>query len=161
MENNMETDYYDLIRNNDLESLKKAFAENIDLCTVMVYGKRLLINAVVLDRIEVLAFLIRLGCDLNAGDEERGVTPLQAAALKNNVKIAEALLAAGARVDSQDRGGNTPFIEAVFVYEHDAAMARLLLQHGADPLCRNKAGVSPVDLAKTTAKKELIRLFEN
>lgn len=157
----METDYYDLIRNNDLESLKTAFAENIDICAVVVYGKSLLINAVVLDRIEVLAFLIRLGCDLNAGDEERGVTALQAAALKNNVKIAEALLAAGAQVDSQDRGGNTPLIEAVFVYEHDTAMAKLLLKYGADPLRRNKAGVSPADLAKTTVKKELIRLFEN
>jgi ankyrin repeat protein len=159
--NNMELFYYDLIENDDLGGLKKAFEENMDLCDVEVYEKSLVINAVLLDKSEILKFLISIGCDINKGDVDRGVTPLQAAALKNNLKMAEILLAAGAEVDKKDREGNTPLIEAVFVCEGDISMAALLLQHGADAFCCNNAGVSPYELAKTTNKKNLINLFES
>lgn len=153
--------YYDLIKNNDLEGLKKSFEENMDLCDVEVYEKNLVITAVLLDKSEILQFLISIGCDLNKGDADRGVTPLQAAALKNNLKMAEILLAAGAEVDKKDSAGNTPLIEAVFVCKEDISMAALLLEHGADAFCHNNAGVSPYELASTTNKKNIIKLFED
>lgn len=159
--NNMEMFYYDLIKNNDLEGLKKSFEENMDLCDVEVYEKNLVITAVLLDKSEILQFLISIGCDINKGDADRGVTPLQAAALKNNLKMAEILLAAGAEVDKKDSAGNTPLIEAVFVCKEDISMAALLLEHGADAFCRNNAGVSPYELASTTNKKNIIKLFED
>jgi ankyrin repeat protein len=158
---NRELFYYDLIKNDDLDGLKKSFEENMDLCNVEVYGKSLVINAVLLDKSNILQFLISIRCDINKGDVDRGVTPLHAAALKNNLKMAKLLLTSGAEVDKEDRRGNTPLIEAVFVCQEDISMAALLLEHGADAFCRNKAGVSPYELAKTTNKKDIIKLFEN
>jgi len=153
--------YYDLIRHDDLEGLKKAYEENMDMCELEVYEKNLLIHAVLEDKPEILSFLISIGCDLNKGDADRGVSPLQAAALKHHLKTAEILLEAGALVDKKDSLGNTPLIEAVFVSRGETDMAELLLAHGADPFMKNDAGVNPYDLAKTTEKSSLIKLFES
>lgn len=159
--NNTALFYYDLIRHDDLDGLKKSYEENMDLCDVEVYEKSLVIHAVLLDKSEILRFLISIRCDINKGDADRGVTPLQAAALQHHVKMAEILLAAGAKVDQRDSLGNTPLIEAVFVSQGDAKMAELLLAHGADPFSKNDAGVTPDELAKTTSKTNLIKLFES
>ena len=49
-------------------------------------------------------------------------------------------------MNGANRKGNTPLHEAV--KWHFLHMVALLLQHGADPMCRNAQNLTPVDLAK-------------
>ncbi|HUH83135.1 MAG TPA: hypothetical protein VLX85_00910 [Stellaceae bacterium] len=58
------------------------------------------------------------------------------------------MLAAGADRSIQDRGGNTPLWSAVVNPKRDYALVEMLVRAGADPNGKNKAGRSPVDVAR-------------
>ncbi|AGO84364.1 Ankyrin repeat domain containing protein [Pandoravirus salinus] len=76
-----------------------------------------------------------VGALLDAGQDpkigtELGVTPLHAAAVKNDPSMIKKLVAAGALVDAVDAKGNTPIIMAAHVGSIDAVSA--LMELGAD-----------------------------
>ncbi|HST20350.1 MAG TPA: ankyrin repeat domain-containing protein [Blastocatellia bacterium] len=158
--NSKEKIYYDLIRSGDFEGLKSVFQNDSDACNVMPYGQSLPMHAVFENKMDILKFLIKRGCDLNKGDDD-GLTPLHAAALENNREAAAALLRGGAEPDIEDRFGNTPLFRAVYSYEGDPSVISLLLQQGADPFHKNKAGVSPYELAEKKEEKDLVRSFND
>jgi ankyrin repeat protein len=56
------------------------------------------------------------------------------------------LLDHGALVDAVDKDGFTPLHMAAALYNKDAAL--FLLSKGADPLKRNKAGLTPIQVAQ-------------
>lgn len=153
--------YYDLIRKGDLEELKRAFLEDRDACTVFPYEKSLVITAIVKGQLKILEFLISQGCDLNTGDKERNVRPLQAAVLSGQLEMASMLLDLKVDIEAEDDYGNTALMEAVFESNEDLEMIRLLIAHGADPSHVNHAGVSPESLAENTGKKEILQLFKD
>lgn len=90
---------------------------------------------------DAVQFLIRRGADVHQVNA-KGVTPLMLATrnLQNPgmVRVAEALIIAGGRINDTDQHGNTALIYAVDAYSphlknETTAMVRLLLRHGADP----------------------------
>ena len=96
------------------------------------------------------ALLIDRGADPNARNWD-DVTPLHQGVRRRNVAVVEVLLARGAEVDARDRGrGSTPLRRAVSGTGASGTagttalmlpLARLLLEHGADPEARDKRGV--------------------
>jgi len=160
MKSPKESLYYDLIKSGDLEGLKSAFQSDSDKCNVMPYGQSLPFHAVLENKMDILKFLIEQGCDLNIGDDD-GLTPLHAAALGNNREAAVALLSSGAQPDIEDRYGNTPLFRAVYSYDGDLSVISLLLQNGADPLHKNKAGVSPYEFAEKKEDVDIVRSFDD
>jgi ankyrin repeat protein len=155
-----ERPYYYMIRNGDLEGLKSAFQDDSDKCNVTPYGQSLLLHAVFENKMNILKFLIEQGCDLNKGDDD-GLTPLHAAALENNREAAATLLSSGAQPNIEDRYGNTPLLRAVYSYEDDLSVISLLIQHGADPLHKNKGGLSPYEFAEKKEVVDIVRCFDN
>ncbi|RLV62569.1 hypothetical protein DV515_00019176, partial [Chloebia gouldiae] len=83
----------------------------------------------------------------------QGETPLNAAAAaaerpedaERFLRVAERLLAAGARAGAAGRKGHTPLHNACA--NGHPALARLLLRHGADAAVPNGAGDTPMDCA--------------
>lgn len=67
--------------------------------------------------------------------------------------MCELLLAAGAPVDAVNAHGNTPLWTAVFNSRGSGDIIHLLRQHGANPWLQNRAGKTPVDLARTIANR--------
>jgi uncharacterized protein len=102
--------------------------------------------------------LIDRGADPNARNWDE-VTPLHQGVRRRNIGVVEVLLARGAEVDARDRGrGSTPLRRAVSGSGASGTagtsalmlpLARLLLEHGADPEARDKRGVTV--LASTRA----------
>ncbi len=90
----------------------------------------LLIAATYGGAFEAPRLLIEKGADVNAKDEG-GSTVLEQAAGSNNLDLARLLIAKGADVNAVDGGGYTALINAAGNGDRNAAMVKLLLEHGA------------------------------
>ncbi|HET8755344.1 MAG TPA: ankyrin repeat domain-containing protein [Solirubrobacteraceae bacterium] len=95
----------------------------------------------------LVAVLLERGADVTRGNAH-GWTPLHQAAYSDLPRLAEMLLAAGARVDVSARGdGGTPLIVALFW--GNRATAELLAAHGVHPRnLRAGAGLGRLELAE-------------
>ncbi|HVO97601.1 MAG TPA: ankyrin repeat domain-containing protein [Bryobacteraceae bacterium] len=90
----------------------------------------LLIAATYGGALEAPRLLIEKSADVNARDEG-GSTALEQAAASNNVELARLLIAKGADVNAVDAGGFSALINAAANGDRNAAMVKLLLEHGA------------------------------
>lgn len=102
--------------------------------------------------------LLARGADANAVSRNAmAVRPLHSAAAHGGadarLTISRALLAGGADARPAQHGGWTPLHQAAAT--GDAALARLLLDHGADPAARSDDGKLPADMARERGHLEL------
>lgn len=81
-------------------------------------------------RLDLTAFLLENGADVNACDEDL-LTPLHAAAMNGHVSVAERLLAANASVSAKDKSGRTP--AELASAERYKKLAELLMKKQATP----------------------------
>jgi hypothetical protein len=118
--------------NGDLKAVKKLVESKVELDTRGQYGWTPLIAAIANDKTDVAIYLIEQGASPTVTDKEKD-GPLMWAAIRSdwvshrNVKLAEALLDAGAPVDSRDKAGRTPLMRGKGV-----KLAELLIARGAD-----------------------------
>jgi ankyrin repeat protein len=77
---------------------------------------------------EIVRSLVRAGGDVNACSGVTRATALHSAARRGHVKIARALLEAGAAVNARDRKGDTPLQRAINCRKNE--VSRLLLERG-------------------------------
>jgi ankyrin repeat protein len=109
--------------------------------------------------------LIDRGADPNARNWD-DVTPLHQGVRRRNLAVVEALLARGADVNARDRGrGSTPLRRAVSGTGASGTagtsalmlpLARLLLEHGADPEARDKRGVTVLASTRSPELRALL-----
>jgi hypothetical protein len=79
---------------------------------------------------EAARLLIEKGADANARDGG-GTSVLEQAAGSNHIGLVRLLLAKGAAVNTADDGGFTPLMSAAGNGDRNAALVRLLIEHGA------------------------------
>jgi len=105
-------------------------------------------------------FLLRKNVNINARNG-LGKTPTHLAASRYHTGVLQELLKANPNLNAQDSEGNTPL--------HDAAMAdtvsfktiKMLLANGADPSIRNKAGLTPLQIAVNRQKMKKAEVLSN
>ncbi len=98
-------------------------------------------------RKEIAELLLKAGADVNAKDVG-GYTPLVLAVASNRREVVELLLASKADPNAKQRSdGDTPLHFAV--RDGRRELVELLLANQADPNERNKAGQTPLDMAKS------------
>jgi ankyrin repeat protein len=112
--------------------------------------------------------LVDRGADPNARNWDE-VTPLHQGVRRRNLAVVEVLLARGADVNARDRGrGSTPLRRAVSGTGASGTagtsalmlpLARLLLEHGADPDARDKRGVTVLASAKNPELRALLTRY--
>jgi len=113
--------------------------------------------------------LLSAGAQVNARAND-GRTPLHIACACCPGGLVDLLLQSGADVTAADGDGNTPLHvlaggSVVLLTYHplgDMGYTPLpeLFDRGADPLAKNKAGKTPVDLARERGQTRLVRLLE-
>ncbi len=91
--------------------------------------------------------LLQYGADVNQITGVGGMTPLHMSARRGTLRIAEALLEAGATIDAADKNGETPLRRAVNCGHVE--LVRLLSRRGANPYLPDKKGITPLDVAKS------------
>jgi ankyrin repeat protein len=91
-----------------------------------------------------------------------GSFPLHWAALKNQTKIAEMLLAHGADVNATDESLGTPLHDAVaFGHYGQVQIARMLLAHGANINAKSNYGETPLHEAIWNQDLQMVTLLLN
>lgn len=141
----------------NLERLSKDEANTTD-----EDGRTPLMHAILDDDADasVIKLLIARGSNVNVADRGQRWTPLHFAARDANEEIVQALLDAGASVDTPNIFGSTPLLEHIGGPKKDASMVRKLLAHGAVPDKKNVNGVSPIDLARMIGRDDLLAILE-
>ncbi len=103
---------------------------------------------------EAIQVLCERKADCTAKEDEHGMTPLHVASCKGLDTIAETLLAHRAAVDEPDKNKKTPLHVA-----SSKEVVQVLLAHNAQPLLKDKAGLTPFDVAAKAGNRELVKAF--
>ena len=107
-----------------------------------------LVEACAQEDILLVKHLIQIGVDINT-TSKLGFSALNMAVIKNNIKLINILLDAGADINFQNTDvfglGETPLISAV--KENNATIIKLVLDHGADPNTPNYFHKTPLMIA--------------
>jgi ankyrin repeat protein len=134
-------------------------------------GQTPLMNAASHGNVEVIKLLLAKGADVNATGTSEGLhvkngqialgtyTPLLLAASFGSADAVKLLLDAGAKLNVQDVRGMTPLMLAVASDRADPSVIRMLLDRGADPGIRSKAGESSRDWAQKFGDAEVVKLL--
>ena len=143
------------IGDRDLVSLEQIGPDTVNLRDPE--GRTPLMNAILEETPDpaVVKCLISRGADVNIHDDDQQWTALHFAARDQKEFLVRILLQAGALVDPVDVFGNTPLWRSVMNATEDLGAIRELAAHGADPNKKNKHGISPLDLARETARMDI------
>ncbi|XP_055634096.1 protein fem-1 homolog C-like [Toxorhynchites rutilus septentrionalis] len=134
--------------------------------------------------LQIVQYLVRLGCDVNASSDT-GSTPLRASCSILNAEIVQYLIENGADIHKPSSNGGTCLIDAIKsaplcqyliskgadVNERDAyentalhyavtcwsfEMVRVLLDHGADPFAKSRFGDDTLQLACIVGSQDIV-----
>ncbi len=98
-------------------------------------GESALMYAALFGELDIVKRLVARGAEVNKTDW----TPLHYAASTGRLSVVEYLLSQNAYIDAASENGTTPLMMAA--RENQTAVARLLVNEGADPSLRNEAGL--------------------
>ncbi len=111
-------------------------------------------------RREAAQLLLARGGEINtAARHPFHVTAMHAALASPDPSFAAVLIAAGADVNLRQQGGMTRLSETANAGYLE--LARLLLEHGADPHARNDEGRTPTDIARERGHPDVAELLEH
>jgi len=122
---------FEVVREGDLESLKKLFSGGVDVETKDIYGETSLFYASKYGRFKIVKYLIE-ECNANVeAKDEFKYTPLSWASDCGRFKIVKYLIEkCNANVETKDIHGNTPLIMA-FWWSH-SEIVKFLIENGAN-----------------------------
>jgi ankyrin repeat protein len=102
-------------------------------------GENALMYAALYGELDLVKRLVARGAEVN----KTGWTPLHYAASNGRLSVVEYLLSQNAYIDAASENGTTPLMMAA--RENQTAVARLLVNEGADPSLRNDAGLGAAE----------------
>ena len=121
-------------------------------------GFSLLGLAAFFGRDEVAETLVARGADVNrVSDNAMRVQPLHSAVAGNHTALARRLLAAGANVNTAQRGGFTPLMGAA--QNGNAALVQELLTAGANPDAYTEEGQSAAELSREEGHTRVLAIL--
>ncbi|MEM7572893.1 MAG: ankyrin repeat domain-containing protein [Bacteroidota bacterium] len=116
----------------------------------------LLIDAIAGGEVDLVAYFIERGVDLNQ-ENQSGWTPLMVAASENELEITQMLVDGGAEIDHINRNGMTALIEAAD--EGSYSVAKYLINQGADLNLGIRYGRNAVVMAASEGHPEILELL--
>jgi cytohesin len=115
-------------------------------------------------QLETVVALLKANASINEIDDLKR-TALAWASIRSWQKVAELLLKYNANPNLPDIDGRTALHHAIIddknkpILERRLQLIGLLVKHGADIHCKDRNGISPLDLAGTLKSKELINVL--
>ncbi|MED4531271.1 ankyrin repeat domain-containing protein [Metabacillus fastidiosus] len=141
---------------DELEEIKNILRKNPSLISGRdQYGFSILHAAVMTENEELVEYLIEMGADVNAKNNE-GICPLH---IVLDEGVAECLLNNGALIDAAANNGDTPLHTQVSEGEESIDVIQFLLERGAKTVMRNKFGETPLDIAESREENLIIKIL--
>ncbi len=139
---------------SDLNGIRKALVNGVEVNASDSEGRTLLIEAVIRGCHEIMTFLLSRGADANFRDAKTW-TALHFAVQNFDILAVEILVANGAEINAQDEFGNSVIWRAVFNSKGRGDVLIYLVRNGADVTLKNKSGTSALDLANRISNYEI------
>lgn len=127
--------WLDAAREGNVETIRTLLQLGADIEIQTDSGNSALKIACKNNHLALAEFLISKGADINSQSEEKGTTPLHAAAYRGHLDLVMLLLKHGAKIDLRTKKGNTPLMLARKKKYHDVVKA----------LQRARAGTTEID----------------
>ena len=149
------------LANKNVDVFKFLVSQGADVNATDETGATPLQWAVQCNTAEVVQFLISAGADMNAKNIY-GTTMLHCATCNENVEVAKLFISAGADVNARisfdspsNMAGSTPLHQLAYI-NRNVEIAELLVSEGADVNAKDKAGKTPLDIARENMNKEVV-----
>lgn len=140
---NTAEDLLQLIRNDDLSTLKTRLTNGAHVDTADSRGTTLLLHAAAIGSPEAVKLLLDSGANVKAKNQVDETALLLGA---GDFRKVRALVEAGADVNAASKLGRTPLIAAAFC-DGCSAIVKYLLDHGADPKAKDARGITALNNA--------------
>lgn len=136
------------VMHGNLKTVEAIIKKGAIINTVDNYGRTPLYYAALYVKPEITALLLKNGANPNIADRE-GKSPLCIgySGSRDNGEILKALVKSGCKLNIRDNNGWTALHWAAFYGKEEAV--KTLLESGADPLLKNKAGQTPLEMLKS------------
>jgi len=152
---NSAEDLIQLIRNNDLPTLKARLANGADVNTRDARGTTLLIHAAAIGSPEAVKLLLDSGADANAKNQLEATALILGAGNADKTRL---LLAKGADVNAHSKLGRTPLMIAASC-DGCSASVKLLLDKGANTTATDGSGATALLAATNVDDLESVKLL--
>jgi ankyrin repeat protein len=156
----MQINIYDLIEANKIKEVEKILKKSVDINRKNEFALTPLHIALANNHENMAKFLLNNGANGSIQDDD-GFTSLHYAYEYSMPNIAKIIIEKNSEaLNVKDKYGNNPLWTATMNAEIPLADIEFLLKKGADKNSKNKANMSPYDLAKSYGVEELTKLFE-
>jgi len=121
----------------DGQALTALLKRGVDVNVRGKNGSTALLNAIASHNSGNARLLIARGADVNASNSA-GFSALILAAMRTDLQMTSLLIARGAKVKDKDIWGNTALMWAVFAYQPNLPLVKMMIDCGAEIKYRNK-----------------------
>ncbi len=163
----------DAVKNNNLTEVQKLIKNGVDVNEKDDYGETALHFAADVGSVDIAKLLLKSGANVNAKNQNGGLTPLMVASfamraqiltdkaarekmLNNEAKIVKLLLDHGALVNEKDNQGETALMYGTTT---TPKIESLLIKHGADVNAKDKNGETVLINAAAAGNPEIVELL--
>ena len=151
---------HDACKAGDLAKVKALLAKDSSLLQSKTEeGKTPLHMATGWGQVEIVTYLLSIGADINAVNNNGG-NPIHVAASQNKPECARILVAHGAQINAkQGKTGATPIMIAVMKGNYD--VAKVLIELGADVNVPMTNGATPLRVAAKNGDTRMMELLKS
>lgn len=146
------------IAKNNVAQCELFYAAGMDVNERDSAGTPMLSIASRAGRKDIIQWLVDKGADINALSLDRGYSALMDAVWKSNYDIAKILVDLGADVNVIANDGQSLLVLATGT--NNQRICELLALKGANPLIKDKMGMSALDYARLFKKTNLVLMYE-
>lgn len=148
------------VKNNDVCLVKELIQRGANVDELDTNQDAPLVIAAYEGRTEIVRLLLQAGADVGAVDPGMKATALHAAAYAGRTDAARLLIQYKINIDKQGPyNGYTALHDAI--WQNNIGVVRVLLEAGANLKIKSKEGLTPLDLAVSRKRNELVRLLES
>jgi len=152
-------EWLELLKSDDYLGIKKHLQNGADITETNEAGESVLACAIRAQcDMDTLMLLIQNGADIFDFDNE-GVSVFDIAITYDNMEMVEYLLAQGVDVNKTTRRSGFTALMAASCYGR-VAIAKRLLEEGANQYAKDAKGFSAIDFARKMNKKSILELFD-
>lgn len=153
MGDNLQHDFFDAVRSNDIERARGLLQSDRSLANARIPGDATLLNRQV--------WRNKTTVDVDS-DDTRDTPALHYSVYHGHLDMVRILLEHGADIHALGYENNHEMTPPIILaaWEGGIDMLRLLLEHGADPNVKSGNGVSPLSTASRHGKSDRVELLK-